>query len=163
MQKIEPEIFCFEACQELETRDSLAHFRSQFQLPEHTCYLDGNSLGALPKATLPHLCEVIARLSQELIPSNSSFSWIGQPWCTFLAWQVVEVEWGRDLISSWNKHDWWDAQQRIGDKIGRIIGAAPGEVLVADSTSVNLFKVVAAALDIQPGKIIVSGNFVQIP
>lgn len=71
--------------------------------------------------------------------------------------QVVQHEWGRDLISSWNKHDWWQAQQRVGRKISRIIGAAADEVLVADSTSINLFKVVAAALDLHPGKIIVSG------
>ncbi len=75
-----------------------------------------------------------------------------------MLWQVVQKEWGRDLISSWNKHGWWDAQKRLGDKVGRIIGAELGTVLVADSTSVNLFKVVAAALDLHPGKIIVSGT-----
>lgn len=75
--------------------------------------------------------------------------------------QVVQEEWGRDLISSWNKHGWWQAQQRVGRKISRIIGAAADEVLVADSTSINLFKVVAAALDLHPGKILVSGA--QVP
>ena len=75
-----------------------------------------------------------------------------------MLWQVVQQEWGRDLISSWNKHGWWDAQQRVGDKIALIIGAGPGEVLVADSTSVNLFKTVAAALQLNPGKVIVSGT-----
>ncbi|CAL8468886.1 g8427 [Coccomyxa elongata] len=114
------------ACKELDAVDPLAPFRSQFELPEHIIYLDGNSLGALPKATAPRIS------------------------------QVVQQEWGRDLISSWNKHGWWQAQQRVGRKISRIIGAADDEVLVADSTSINLFKVVAAALDLHPGKIIVS-------
>ncbi|KAK9915188.1 hypothetical protein WJX75_005828 [Coccomyxa subellipsoidea] len=126
MQEKNLNTISFEACQELDARDSLGQFRSQFDLPEHTCYLDGNSLGALPKATLPRVQ------------------------------QVVQQEWGRDLISSWNKHGWWDAQQRVGDKIALIIGAGPGEVLVADSTSVNLFKTVAAALQLNPGKVVVS-------
>lgn len=77
--------------------------------------------------------------------------------------QVVQGEWGKDLISSWNKHGWWQAQQRVGAKISRLIGADPDEVLVADSTSVNLFKVVAAALEVHSGKVIVSGASLGMP
>ena len=69
-----------------------------------------------------------------------------------MSMQVVHEEWGRDLIGSWNKHGWYTAPQRIGAKIARIIGAAPGEVVVADSTSVNLFKVAAAALSMRPDR-----------
>ena len=75
---------------------------------------------------------------------------------------MVQVQWGRDLIRSWTRNGWVDLPQRVGDKIGRIIGAAPGQVLVADSTSVNLFKLLAAALPLRPDrKVILSdrGNF----
>ena len=72
--------------------------------------------------------------------------------------QVMEWEWGSDLISSWNKHGWFTMASRIGDKIARIVGAKAHEVMVADSTSVNLFKVVSAALQLRPRRrIILSG------
>jgi kynureninase len=102
--------------------DLLAPFRERFRLPEGLIYLDGNSLGALPIAT----------------PSRLS--------------QAVAQEWGRDLITSWNAHDWIGAPRRIGDKIARLIGAEEGEVIVADSTSVNLFKLLGAALVHQSGR-----------
>jgi kynureninase len=105
-------------CTALDARDPLAPLRDRFVLPHGIVYLDGNSLGALPKATL-------ARLQT-----------------------VVEDEWGRELIKSWNTAGWITLPQRVGDKIGRLVGAAPGELVVADSTSVNLFKVLSAALDI---------------
>jgi kynureninase len=85
-------------------------------------YLDGNSLGALPKTTLARLGEVVTR------------------------------EWGEGLIRSWNTADWIDMPRRVGDKIARVIGAKAGEVIVADSTSINLFKVLAAALKLKPGR-----------
>ncbi|MFO1219755.1 MAG: kynureninase [Burkholderiaceae bacterium] len=103
----------------LDAADPLAPLRDQFSLPEGTIYLDGNSLGALPKATA-------ARLQR-----------------------AVTDEWGRGLIGSWNSARWMDLPQRVGDKIARLVGAAPGELVVADSTSVNLYKVLAAALAIQ--------------
>lgn len=102
--------------------DPLAHFRDAFLLPEGMIYLDGNSLGALP-------AETPARMKR-----------------------AIEEEWGRDLIASWNTHDWIGASRRVGAKIARIIGAAPDEVLVADSTSVNLFKLLVAALRHQSGR-----------
>ncbi len=104
----------------LDRADPLRPFRDRFTLPEGVIYLDGNSLGALPKATLARLRE------------------------------VLEVEWGRDLIRSWNKHGWIDLQARIGAKIGRLIGAGDGETIVADSTSINVFKALSAALQLKP-------------
>jgi kynureninase len=103
-------------CLALDAQDPLAAKRADFLLPPGVIYLDGNSLGALPRATPARLAE------------------------------VVTEQWGRDLIKSWNKHGWIDLPQRIGDKIARLIGGDPGEVVVADSTSINVFKVLAAAL-----------------
>lgn len=100
----------------LDAADVLAPLRDQFDLPHGTIYLDGNSLGALPRATS-------ARLQQ-----------------------VVESEWGRELIRSWNGAGWITLAQRVGDKIARLVGAAAGELVVADSTSVNLYKTLSAAL-----------------
>jgi kynureninase len=102
----------------LDAADPLAGLREQFALPEGVIYLDGNSLGMLPKTTA-------ARLQQ-----------------------VVQDEWGQGLIRSWNSAGWMDLPQRIGDKIARLVGAGAGQVVVADSTSVNLFKVLSAALTI---------------
>lgn len=107
-----------EACAALDAADPLGALRAQFDLPAGVIYLDGNSLGALPRATA-------ARVQQ-----------------------VVQGEWGRDLIKSWNAAGWIDLPRRVGDKIARLVGAAPGELVVADSTSVNLFKVLSAALAI---------------
>jgi kynureninase len=106
-------------CQALDAEDPLARLRGQFDLPDGVIYLDGNSLGVLPRAT-------VARTQH-----------------------VVQEEWGQGLIRSWNSAGWIDMPQRIGDKIARLIGAGAGEVVVADSTSVNLFKVLSAALDLQ--------------
>ena len=105
-------------CLALDAADPLATLKDQFSLPAGTLYLDGNSLGAMPKATAARVQQVIAE------------------------------EWGRDLIKSWNTAGWMDLPGRIGDKIGRLIGAAPGETIVADSTSLNLYKVLTAALRI---------------
>jgi len=111
-----------ETCSGFDQQDPLSKFRSEFSLPEGVVYLDGNSLGALPRATPPRITEVIAR------------------------------EWGEGLIRSWNASHWIEAPSRIGDKIARLVGAQAGEVIVADSTSVNLFKLLAGALRIQPGR-----------
>jgi kynureninase len=115
----------------LDADDALAPLRTQFSLPDGQIYLDGNSLGVLPRATA-------ARLRQ-----------------------VIEGEWGTDLIKSWNSAGWIDLPQRVGDKIARLVGAGPGELVAADSTSVNLYKVLHAACAMQradaPGrKLIVS-------
>jgi kynureninase len=118
--------------QALDAGDPLAGFRSRFALPPGVIYLDGNSLGALPAETAPRLDAVIRQ------------------------------EWGDGLIRSWNSHDWIGASQRVGDKIARLIGAKAGEVVVADSTSVNIFKLLMAAMGARPGRNIIlseAGNF----
>jgi len=117
---------------EHDANDPLAPLRDEFVLPAGVIYLDGNSLGALPKATPRRLAEVITR------------------------------EWGHDLIQGWLAHGWITLPNRIGDKIGTLIGAAAGQVVVSDTTSINLFKLLAAALRLRPGrKTILSeeGNF----
>ncbi len=100
----------------MDRDDALAAGRHMFDLPEGVIYLDGNSLGALPRATLPRLQ------------------------------RVVGEEWGRGLIGSWNDAHWASLPERVGDKIGRLVGAAPGELVVADSTSINAYKALGAAL-----------------
>ena len=118
--------------QSLDRADPLRSFRERFALPPGVIYLDGNSLGALPADTAPRLE------------------------------QAVRTEWGDGLIRSWNSHDWVDAPRRIGDKIAALIGASSGEVVVADSTSVNIFKLLMAAIGARPGRgtiLTEAGNF----
>jgi len=102
----------------LDGADPLAPLRDQFSLPPGVIYLDGNSLGVLPRSTA-------ARVQQ-----------------------VVTDEWGEGLIRSWNSAGWITLPQRVGDKIAQLVGVGAGELVVADSTSVNLFKVLSAALSI---------------
>lgn len=116
----------------LDAADSLREYRARFDLPAGVIYLDGNSLGALPTATADRMAE------------------------------VIRGEWGDGLIRSWNSADWIGMPQRVGGKIAPLIGAAPDEVIACDSTSVNLFKLIAAALRMRPGrKVVLSepGNF----
>lgn len=113
-------------CLTRDASDPLAHVRGQFALDradrEGLIYLDGNSLGALPKAA-------IARVQK-----------------------AVEEEWGGGLIRSWNAAGWINLAERIGDKIATLIGAKPGEVMVADSTSINLYKALSAAAWAAPNR-----------
>jgi len=103
----------------LDTQDELASLRSQFVITNpDLIYLDGNSLGRLPKAAAERVSAAVA-------------------------------EWGSDLIRGWNK-GWWDAPARLGEKIARLVGADPGQVIVSDSTSINLYKLVMAALALHP-------------
>ncbi len=102
----------------LDAQDPLRALRDQFELPPGLIYLDGNSLGVLPRATA-------ARVQQ-----------------------VVQQEWGQGLIGSWNSAGWIALPQRVGDKVARLVGAGAGQLVCADSTSVNLFKVLSAALNI---------------
>ncbi|QPP07910.1 aminotransferase class V-fold PLP-dependent enzyme [Streptomyces bathyalis] len=108
------------AAEELDARDELAHRRKDFLLDDDggTVYLDGNSLGALPRS-------VPARLAE-----------------------VVEQEWGRLRIRSWSESGWWSAPERIGDRIAPLVGAGEGQIVVGDSTSVNVFKAVVGAVRI---------------
>lgn len=116
----------------LDKADPLAAKRDAFSIPDGIIYLDGNSLGCLPRAVATRLQEVVAR------------------------------EWGESLIRGWNDHHWIDMPARVGDRIGRLIGAQPGSVVAADTTSVNLVKVLSAGLDMRAErKVILSdtGNF----
>ncbi|NIP15007.1 MAG: kynureninase [Pseudomonadales bacterium] len=111
-----------ERCLELDAHDPLGRSREAFDLPADRIYLDGNSLGALPRA-------VPERLRT-----------------------VIDEEWGRTLIGSWNQHDWINLPVTVGEKIAPLVGAGPGQVLCTDSISVNLYKLLSAALALQPGR-----------
>jgi len=103
-------------CLDRDTADPLAGVRERFSLPDGVIYLDGNSLGALPTAAAAAVRD------------------------------VSERQWGHDLIASWNKHGWIGLPQTVGGKIARLVGARASEVVAADSVSVNLFKLAAAAV-----------------
>ena len=121
-----------QACAERDDRDPLAFARERFQLPPGVIYLDGNSLGALPKAVRPRVEDVVAR------------------------------EWGQDLIASWNTAGWYEAPGRTGAKLARLLGAKPTEVTIADTISVNLFKLLVAACRPRPDRreiLAEAGNF----
>ncbi|NCN69802.1 MAG: kynureninase [Rhodoferax sp.] len=105
-------------CQALDVQDLLRPLRDAFDMPSGVIYLDGNSLGALPKTTAARVAEVVTQ------------------------------EWGQGLIRSWNSANWFTLPQRLGDKIARLIGADAGEVVATDSTSINLYKVLSSALSI---------------
>ncbi|MCZ8255457.1 MAG: kynureninase [Polaromonas sp.] len=105
-------------CRALDAQDPLRALRRQFTLPEGVIYLDGNSLGVLPTTAAARVAE------------------------------AVTAEWGKGLIRSWNSAGWFELPQRLGNKIAQLIGAAPGEVVSTDSTSINLYKVLSAALHI---------------
>ncbi len=106
----------------LDAEDPLAHIRARFTLPARGVYLDGNSLGALPRQTPAAVAELVAR------------------------------QWGGDLIASWNRHDWIGMPARLGAMVAPLVGARGHEVIVCDTVSVNLFKLIASALEARPGR-----------
>jgi kynureninase len=108
------------SCAVLDTQDPLAAFRDRFLDDGTTIYLDGNSMGRLPKA-------VVTRLHE-----------------------MAEHEWGTILVRGWTESGWMESPLRVGDRIGELIGASPGEVLVADTTSVGLFRLMASVLRARP-------------
>jgi kynureninase len=122
------------AAEGLDARDPLALFRERFRLPaDGTIYLDGNSLGMLPEASVRRLHDVATR------------------------------EWGEGLIGSWYS-GWLTMPQRVGDLLGaQLLGAAPGQVAVCDSTTVNLYKLAVAALDARPGRDVVVADRNDFP
>ncbi|MDM7861068.1 kynureninase [Alteromonas sp. ASW11-36] len=112
----------FEQANQRDDADQLSHFKQRFDLPEDMVYLDGNSLGPLTIAAKER------------------------------AYTVVEQQWGKDLITSWNRHDWINLPIITGEKIAPLIGAAAGQVICCDSISVNLFKLLSAALNMRPDR-----------
>ncbi|HVE52524.1 MAG TPA: kynureninase [Ramlibacter sp.] len=124
-------------CRALDAQDPLRSLRELFTLPDGVIYLDGNSLGPLPKSAPDRIA------------------------------RAVRDEWGEGLIRSWNTAGWFEMPQRLGDKIARVVGAGAGEVVATDSTSVNLFKVLSAALSMvaadAPGRRIVLSERSNFP
>src|ERR1043165_7168871 len=110
------------SCLALDTADPLAHARARFVLPDGVNYLDGNSLGARPKG----VAERVAR--------------------------TIGEEWGEGLIRSWNEAGWYASPGRVGAKLAPLLGAAPHQVTVTDTISVNLFKLLVAAARMRPGR-----------
>ena len=121
------------AAEQLDREDELARFRAEFELPPGVLYLDGNSLGALPR-----------RVRERVL-------------------RTLEHEWGEGLIGSWNAAGWISGPQRAGDKVAKLIGAGAGEVVVTDSTSVNLFKVLSVALQANSARRIIVSEKANFP
>jgi kynureninase len=126
-------LITLQECLAQDARDPLADYRERFSLPSGVIYLDGNSLGAMPKAVVPRMA------------------------------QALEQEWAVGLIRSWNDAQWYPAPQRVGARLSQLIGAQPNEVITADSTTVNLFKVLVAGLRLRPGRRKIVGELGNFP
>jgi len=122
-----------EACVARDSIDPLRGFRDRFVIPEGIIYLDGNSLGPMPR-NAPGLLN-----------------------------RTIEQEWGHDLIRSWNNAGWFDMPVRLGDRIGALIGAAPGQTVVCDTTSINLYKAIHAAIGLRPDRDVVIAEEASFP
>src|SRR5580658_4572131 len=122
-----------EACVARDAADPLRGFRERFVLPESLIYLDGNSLGPMPRAA----ADVLNR--------------------------TIEQEWGHDLIKSWNSAGWFDMPVHLGDRVGALIGAAPGQTLVCDTTSINLYKAIHAAIGLRPDRDVIIAADTSFP
>jgi kynureninase len=121
-----------EACAARDLSDPLAAFRDRFVIPDGVIYLDGNSLGPMPRGAADILHRTIVQ------------------------------EWGHDLIGSWNSAGWFDMPLRLGDRLGALLGAASGQTVVCDTTSINLFKALHAAIGLRPDRDVViaeAGSF----
>lgn len=122
-----------EACVARDCADPLRGIRDRFVLPEGLIYLDGNSLGPMPRAAAGILN------------------------------RTIEQEWGQDLIRSWNSAGWFDMPVRLGDRVGALLGAAPGQTVVCDTTSINLYKAIDAAIGLRPDRNVVIAETESFP
>ena len=120
-------------CVLADKSDRLAKMAERFYLPKDIIYLDGNSLGPAPLA---------------------AFSSIRK---------TIEQEWGDDLIKSWNIADWYKLPSRLGDELGGLLGAGPGQIVVCDSTTINIYKAVNAALQLRPERRTVISEAASFP
>jgi kynureninase len=121
------------ACVERDSTDPLRDLRDRFVIPEGVIYLDGNSLGPMPRSA----AGVLGR--------------------------TIEQEWGHDLIRSWNSAGWFDMPVRLGDRVGALIGAAPGQTVVCDTTSINLYKAIQAAIGLRPDRDVIIAEDASFP
>jgi len=122
-----------DACVARDATDPIGALRDRFVIPDGLIYLDGNSLGPMPRAAASNLR------------------------------RTIEQEWGQDLIKSWNSAGWFDMPLRLGDRIGALIGAAPGQTVVCDTTSINLYKAVHAAMALRPTRDVVIAEAASFP
>ncbi|QWG17233.1 kynureninase [Bradyrhizobium sediminis] len=122
-----------DACVARDLVDPLRGFRDRFVIPEGVIYLDGNSLGPMPR-------NAAAALNR-----------------------TIEQEWGHDLIRSWNSAGWFDMPVQLGDRVGTLLGAAPGQTLVCDTTSINLYKAIHAAIGLRPDRNVVIAEADSFP
>jgi kynureninase len=130
---ISPPVTSRDECVAHDCVDPLRDFRDRFMIPEGLIYLDGNSLGPMPRAA----ASILNR--------------------------TIEQEWGHDLIRSWNTAGWFDMPVRLGDRVGALIGAAPGQTLVCDTTSINLYKAIHAAIGLRPDRDVVIAEDESFP
>lgn len=122
-----------EACMAHDAADPIGTLRDRFVIPDGVIYLDGNSLGPMPRAAAGMLG------------------------------RTIEQEWGQDLIRSWNSAGWFDLPLRLGDRLGALIGAAPGQTVVCDTTSINLYKALHAAMGLRPDRDVVVAEAASFP
>src|ERR1700732_521229 len=122
-----------QACVARVSIDPIRGFRHRFIIPDGIIYLDGNSLGPMPRATAGILN------------------------------RTIEQEWGQDLIRSWNSAGCFDMPVRLGDRIGALLGAAPGQTVVCDTTSINLYKAIHSAIGLRPDRDVVIAEAESFP
>jgi kynureninase len=122
-----------DACVARDASDPIGALRDRFVIPDGVIYFDGNSLGPLPRAAVSSLG------------------------------RTIEQEWGQDLIRSWNSAGWFDMPLRLGDRVGALIGAAAGQTVVCDTTSINLYKAVHAAMGLRPDRDVVIAEAAAFP
>jgi kynureninase len=122
-----------DACMARDASDPIGALRDRFVIPDGVIYLDGNSLGPMP------------------LMAARTFG------------RTIEQEWGRDLIKSWNSAGWFDLPVHLGDRVGALIGAAPGQTVVCDTTSINLYKAVHAAIGLRPDRDVVIAEAAAFP